>query len=459
MVDTLRRRCSLTDVNQFYISLGDSEREDLYVMRDRVCDVFEDNGLTKEECLLPLGLEVGLITDGQLTASSYANLDHAPWEGRLNGNSSWMPDPAEFNQSAPADARPYLQIDFLERVKVTGLVVQGGGGADTLSGNWVEEFTVLIAHDPVGGAWDKVGLYKDTVSQYGPALPKIFEANKEPNCVRSMFFEEAIYTRYLQINPTQWHGQVALRLEVIGCRDTDCDNTLGMINGKITDSQIAVSSYRSLTEDGRAARLTPFNGRSGIGWIPAHSDPEPTVKIQLDRPHVLTSIITQGCVARGATSLRISHVNRTVVLSPVQDEISRLEIIGGNSGTSYLYRHTLLAPVTCTSVIITLLEPDELSCLKVELVGCLSLSGCRKRLGMETGRIADHQLSTQRNRSEAGQAATATPRLHQWVGLSSGWILGENGGGDWLQIDLLTLHTVSGVMVQAGRDHHGGQSE
>ena len=52
-------------------------------------------------------------------------------------------------------------------------MVQGEGRANTHSGNWVEEFTVLITHDLAQGTWDKVGTYADTVSEFGSALPKV----------------------------------------------------------------------------------------------------------------------------------------------------------------------------------------------------------------------------------------------------------------------------------------------
>ncbi len=73
---------------------------------------------------------------------------------------------------------------------------------------------------------------------------------------------------------------------------------------------------------------------------------------------------------------------------------------------------------------------------------------------MESGQITDSQLSSEKPEPPTFEGTTnATPRLHQWEGLSSGWVLGSLGRGNWIQIDLLTLHTVTGVTVQAGRYH------
>ncbi|XP_071809338.1 uncharacterized protein [Asterias amurensis] len=92
--------------------------------------------------------------------------------------------------------------------------------------------------------------------------------------------------------------------------------------------------------------------------------------------------------------------------------------------------------------------------MRVELTGCPYMSGCNLRLGMESGQITDSQLSSEKPQpTPIDGTSYASPRLHQWVGLNSGWVLGSLGRGQWIQIDLLTLHTVTGVTVQAGRDH------
>lgn len=73
---------------------------------------------------------------------------------------------------------------------------------------------------------------------------------------------------------------------------------------------------------------------------------------------------------------------------------------------------------------------------------------------MESGEITNSQLSSQLPQPTTIDGTSyASPRLHHWAGLNSGWALGPLGRGRWLQVDLLTLHTITGVTVQAGRDH------
>lgn len=83
-------------------------------------------------CNRSLGMESGVITDAQLSASSEwgGNVSHSPRQGRLNFQMShnvaggWCPH--------PSDSNPWLQVDFGNCTIVTGIATQGGNG----SGYW-----------------------------------------------------------------------------------------------------------------------------------------------------------------------------------------------------------------------------------------------------------------------------------------------------------------------------------
>ena len=65
-----------------------------------------------------------------MTASSFRE-GFEPFNGRLNGNTSWMP--AQNNQTE------WIQIEFPQRMLITGVITQGGGDHSPF---WVEQFTL-----------------------------------------------------------------------------------------------------------------------------------------------------------------------------------------------------------------------------------------------------------------------------------------------------------------------------
>ena len=67
----------------------------------------------------PLGLENRTIQDHQMTASSQY-LELAPHKGRLHENKFWA-------SSANNLASPWLQVDFIKPVVITGIQTQGAG--------------------------------------------------------------------------------------------------------------------------------------------------------------------------------------------------------------------------------------------------------------------------------------------------------------------------------------------
>lgn len=47
------------------------------------------------ECMEPMGLENGLLSDSHITASSYKSENNDPTKVRLNSDSSWIPESLE----------------------------------------------------------------------------------------------------------------------------------------------------------------------------------------------------------------------------------------------------------------------------------------------------------------------------------------------------------------------------
>ncbi|KFM64508.1 Hemocytin, partial [Stegodyphus mimosarum] len=222
----------------------------------------------EQVCREPMGLENGVLADAQISASSSANPDTTPDHVRINDESGWEP--------RTLDAKPYLQVDFLEPREVSAVVTKGMKDTDY----WVTKFKVIYSQD--GDSWQPV------VDESANVLE--FPANKDRDTPVVNVFPETIESRYFRIIPLDYHDAVGLRLELLGCyHPYECQEPLGMESGSIYDFQLSASSYSSPT-------LSPSNARmdSDTAWVAAKDDENPFIQVDLLTFINVTGIMTQG---------------------------------------------------------------------------------------------------------------------------------------------------------------------
>ncbi|KAM6143150.1 coagulation factor VIII isoform 2-T2 [Erethizon dorsatum] len=159
-------------------------------------------GCDLNSCSIPLGMESKLISDAQITASSYFTNRFATWspsqarlhlQGRTN---AWRP---QVN-----NPKEWLQVDFQKTIKVTGIITQGA--KYLLSSMFVKEFLISSSQD--GHHWT-------LFLQNGKI--KVFQGNQDSFTPVVNSLDPPLMTRYLRIHPQNWARQIALRLEVLGC--------------------------------------------------------------------------------------------------------------------------------------------------------------------------------------------------------------------------------------------------
>uniref|UniRef100_A0A6Q2XFE8 F5/8 type C domain-containing protein n=1 Tax=Esox lucius TaxID=8010 RepID=A0A6Q2XFE8_ESOLU len=158
-------------------------------------------GCDLNSCSFPLGLQKRLVPDSSFSASSFLNT----W--RL----SWFPSLARLHQDGSANAwRPktnnpheWLQVDFLEVKRITGVVTQGAWSL--LTQMMVTEFSVTVSDN--GHSWPHVT----------PVSRQVFMGNNEPDEEMLNFFDPPLFARFIRIHPRGWVNDVALRLEFLGC--------------------------------------------------------------------------------------------------------------------------------------------------------------------------------------------------------------------------------------------------
>ncbi|XP_052598742.1 coagulation factor VIII isoform X2 [Peromyscus californicus insignis] len=159
-------------------------------------------GCDLNSCSIPLGMENKVISDTQITASSYFTNMFASWspsqarlhlQGRTN---AWRP---QVN-----DPKEWLQVDLQKTMKVTGIITQGVKSLFTSM--FVKEFLISSSQD--GHHWTHI-LHNGKV--------KVFRGNQDSSTPTVNSLDPPLLTRYLRIHPQVWEHQIALRLEILGC--------------------------------------------------------------------------------------------------------------------------------------------------------------------------------------------------------------------------------------------------
>ncbi|XP_041461945.1 uncharacterized protein LOC121413255 isoform X2 [Lytechinus variegatus] len=448
--------CIWTNVTIYHVYTRDNYKEpivdqqfDLFTRTDSICDAFEPTSYP-DLCPLPLGMASGEISDAQIRASSFLDEDHMPHFARVGNHSSWMP--------SVNDQQPFIDVVFPSRMVFTGLIVQGEGVDD---GAFVENFYVLYRNDDrIQSAW---WFIMDFSLGHREITDVLFRANGEPHCERPIYFDPPIRAAELRIMPYEKHKNISLRLEVLGCRDDDCDFTLGMQNGQIHASQITASSSLNDALNAPAmSRLRPYGQqRDGSGWMPtsfhspgghyeASSVPEVKEWIQVDlrKKYLIKAVLTQGCGKRWVTaySLRYSEQpeGEGAPFKPYMVG-NETKIFLANSDNNTVVRNNLEKPTVAQVIQLVVLYSHKGVCLRLELIGCKHRR-CGSRLGMESRFINDWQINSE---------------VHEWFGPhTSGrlhfpdecWIPSSWGDHHWIEVNLLGYHTITGVITQGGYD-------
>ncbi|XP_033635439.1 uncharacterized protein LOC117296560 [Asterias rubens] len=425
--------CYLTNLSVYMLEMypkrKHSKHYDLFTRLDTVCDAYEEESYPAS-CPMPLGMVSGAISNDRVTASSWLDDDHTPGHARVGNYSSWRPE--------PSDTSPWLEIGFNERMLITGLLIQGGGQEEH---NWVKTLNLRFGND-YSWFW--------TYNEYRKLeiRPAEIKANGEPSCIKPIYLDPPIRARYLEISPKEYYGAISLRVEVLGCRDNDCDLAAGLARGDIHSSEITASS--SVGDDkGKhgpsRARLNPF-GAPKSGWMPSMSDAAPWLQVFLPSVYQITGVITQGCgnIDGWTADYTIKYSqNRSLDYLTDYAAMGNIKVFPGNKDRNTAVRNDLHPPIHAKVLrIYPRKSPLRDVCLRLELIGC-KYRACGRRLGMESGFINATQISE--SSKYTGQDSNVG-RLHHvdcWK---------PNGIGDkhWIQVDLLELYTITGLITQGG---------
>uniref|UniRef100_A0A8C8SKA0 Discoidin, CUB and LCCL domain containing 1 n=1 Tax=Pelusios castaneus TaxID=367368 RepID=A0A8C8SKA0_9SAUR len=172
--------------------------------------VFTSNGCNKS-----LNPDDGVIPNSQIMATS-------SWEetNEIGESIRWSPDKAWLQlqghswASNHSSHREWLEIDLGEKMRLTGI---------RTTGSTVQNFNFYIKTFTMN--------YKNNNSKWRPYRrilsneEKVFQGNSNYGDIVRNNFIPPIVTRYVRIIPQTWHQRIAMKVELIGCRIMQANNS------------------------------------------------------------------------------------------------------------------------------------------------------------------------------------------------------------------------------------------
>ncbi|XP_030623995.1 EGF-like repeat and discoidin I-like domain-containing protein 3 [Chanos chanos] len=320
------------------------------------------------ECSGPLGLEGGIISNQQITASSTHRA--------LFGWQKWYPYFARLNKkglvnawtAAENDRWPWIQVNLQRRMRITGLITQGAKRMG--SPEYVKKYKVAFSDD--GQTWSMVKVS-------GTDEDMIFTGNADNSSPSVSSFSPPIEGQYLRVYPQVCRRHCTLRMELLGCELSGCSEPMGMKTGHIEDYQITASSvFHTLNMDmfswepGKA-RLDK-QGKVNA-WTSAHNDQSQWLQVDLLLPTKVTGIITQGAKDFGHVqfvgSYKLAFSNNGEKWTIYQDEsLKKDKVFQGNFDNETHRKNVIDPPIYARFIRIIPWSWYGRITMRVELLGC-----------------------------------------------------------------------------------------
>ncbi|XP_072020990.1 uncharacterized protein [Amphiura filiformis] len=338
-------------------------------------------------CEMTLGLSTNIITDEQISASSYKGVGYVPRFARLFHPKYWAPN--------DNDDTPWLQVSFRRRSIISGIVMDGQWTNEN-GWIWLRHFYIMYSGDGVN--W-KPYLYDTNEEKCGQVrCQRRHILNNEVTvftnlhaCRRIVSLYQHIKTMHIRIYPIRIletvtkgpitpesdRGIVGVRLELLGCFDSDCDYAIGVASGGITKVEMSSSSLYNQTfaADAAKIKLVYDIGIPGTGWIPEIQDTNPTLELNLGDVYFIRALVTQGCgdIDYWVTGYCVSFAVENSLMMFVDDTASEeCVIFDGNTDSTTLVRNDLAEEIEADNLYLHPVTWHNQPCLRVEPIGCIS---------------------------------------------------------------------------------------
>ncbi|XP_078685481.1 uncharacterized protein LOC144918500 [Branchiostoma floridae x Branchiostoma belcheri] len=437
--------------------------------------------VTATDCRSALGVESGVTTDDQFSASSSSGSLWQPWEARLNSNRAWIPRSYSTNE--------WLQVDMLERTSITGIQTQGHLYFQIGRSYYVTSYKLMYSDD--GSNWN---IFQENGSD------KVFQGNRDANGVKTNTIDPPIVTRFIRLMPVTWQMAIAFRLELLGCELESTSTLKSSTMQTMPSSSVIPYSVSSITSGSEVTSpfSTDTSGNSdGLAGNPAgttsgaifggavvagvviiiitsvvsifcmgrrrskdsdgnESSPQPDETERTDRIYNNAVMFTANGNASNNGDVSIGRIkgatSSNVAIDQSQETISMENVLyahaGATSGTTDqsqdMVDNNLYADIRLGASLFP--GPAQASSLApgsqpaYQLAN--SVSNCRSALGVESGLIRDEQFSASSSYGSPWQPWEA--RLNS----GSAWYPSSYTTREWLQVDLLKRTSITGIKTQ-----------
>ncbi|XP_078364204.1 lactadherin-like [Oculina patagonica] len=295
-----------------------------------------------------------IITQKQMTASSYHSSSYQPAYGRLNDirGDGWC-------TKTPSKNNEWLQVDLGQLFEVCSVATQGDSQTDPRDGGWVTAFKLYYSQD--GKHWIKY-------NNNGKEME--FRRYGESTLVDNHMLTP-IYARYIRFNPTKRHRWNCLRAEVYGKGigiSTCFSSAVGVASSStITDKQMTASTYFS-------SQYKPANGRlnRAIPWCartPSRNDE--WLQVDLGQLFLVCGVGTQE---KRVMAFKLSYSQDGKHWTTYKDENGN-EMEFHRSGEENNVDKHKLKPVSARYIRFNPTKRNKWNCLRVEVYGAV-LADC-----------------------------------------------------------------------------------
>ncbi|XP_048885551.1 coagulation factor VIII isoform X2 [Brienomyrus brachyistius] len=269
------------------------------------------------QCIEPLGMRTGRISDSQITDSGH----YGDWEARL----ARLELAGSVNAWSGINRMSWIQVDLKRPMLVHKIRTQGA--THGLSESFIVMYNVSYSQDSV--TWKT---YKGKSTK--PTM--IFTGNIDGSRIKENFFSPPILGRYIRVHPIEYNKRPTLRMELYGCDLNSCSMPMGMEKMQIPNHSISASSFLHklfLSWSPSLARLN-LDGAANA-WRPKTNNPYEWIQVDFMRVKKVTGVVTQG--ARSflthmmVTEFTVSVSNNGRVWTSVLEEDTKMEkVFQGN---------------------------------------------------------------------------------------------------------------------------------
>ncbi|KAL9967901.1 hypothetical protein ACROYT_G026208 [Oculina patagonica] len=223
-----------------------------------------------------------------------------------------------------------------------------------------------------------------------------------------------------------------------------------MESGLVTDAQITASSQYDANHAAIQGRLNFKAGRDKAGgWSAQTNDVNQWIQVDLTSYNNVTRIATQGRNAynQWVTKYKLQYsedgVNFYYYMEPGQNSTKEFD---ANQDSDTIVYHQLSPPILAHYVRLVPTAWNNHISMRLELYGCEL--ACTEPLGMESGLVADDQITASSQWDANHAAIQGRLNFKAGGGKEGGWSAQTNDVNQWIQVDLTSYTNVTRIATQ-----------